>query len=101
MEPERLSNGYREYLLEDVDGLGRIVALAETGLAVEVIKKVLPCTHAHDGGEVAVYACPAARRELERQLEVIEKRVATLMDSARAITRALDALEPIPARRMA
>lgn len=92
----RLTNGYRDYSPADVEKLRRIVILAESGLTVDAIREVLPCTDLAESDALPAYACPAARQKLQQQLEQIQQRIEVLSQHATAIAQILTRLEPLP-----
>ncbi|MFG2005843.1 MerR family transcriptional regulator [Spirillospora sp. NPDC048911] len=69
-EPERLSNGYREYRLRDAVVLARVRRLAELGLALDEIRDVL----ADDQGKELREVLQELDADLARQQETIRRR---------------------------
>ncbi|NEB02639.1 MerR family transcriptional regulator [Streptomyces sp. SID13726] len=84
-EPERLSNGYRDYSLRHAVTLARIRRLAELGLGLAEIKDVL----AEDAGKDLVEVLGELDEDLARQEAAIRER--------RSRLRALLAAGPLPA----
>jgi DNA-binding transcriptional MerR regulator len=85
-EPERLSNGYRNYTLRHAVVLARIRRLTELGLGLGEVRDVL----ADDAGRDLVEVLSELDEDLARQEEAIRERRARL----RAL---LDAEEDLPA----
>ncbi|WP_210586804.1 MerR family transcriptional regulator [Streptomyces sp. GESEQ-35] len=85
-EPERLSNGYRNYTLRHAVVLARIRRLTELGLGLSEVRDVL----ADDAGRDLVEVLTELDEDLARQEEAIRERRARL----RAL---LDAEEDLPA----
>jgi DNA-binding transcriptional MerR regulator len=73
-EPERLSNGYREYRLRDAVALARVRRLAELGLSLDEIRDVVE----DDRGRELREVLEELDRDLERQQRAIEARRARL-----------------------
>jgi DNA-binding transcriptional MerR regulator len=69
-EPERLSNGYREYRLRDAVALARVRRLAELGLSLDEIRDVVE----DDRGRELREVLEELDRDLERQQQAIEAR---------------------------
>jgi DNA-binding transcriptional MerR regulator len=88
LRPDRLPNGYREY----VAAVRNIRALLAAGLPLRVIADVLPCVCDHN--ERMVPTCPELIVALRRERERVEAARAQLETSQRLIDIVLDAAPP-------
>ncbi|HEY1095332.1 MAG TPA: MerR family transcriptional regulator [Glycomyces sp.] len=95
--PDRCANGYRNYAEGSVDKALQIRGLLETGMPTRVIKQVLPCLK--QPGVIHVYdATPETLHLLERELEGMSERIATMSRNRDAIARYIDTVHAAQAR---
>lgn len=88
LRPRRDSNGYRVYDDEAVLRVHQIRGLLEAGFGSETVAKLLPCAH---GDEPAVDLCPTVVAEMQRTLDAIEHKLATLRRRRHAVSSLLAA----------
>ncbi|MFG3341105.1 MerR family transcriptional regulator [Glycomyces sp. NPDC048151] len=87
--PDRCANGYRNYGEGSVDKALQIRGLLDTGMPTRVIRQVLPCLK--QPGDIHVYdATPETLHLLERELDGMTERIATMSRNRDAIARYIE-----------
>lgn len=76
LQPERASNGYRQYDGGAVTKVRNIQLLLSNGFTAQDVRGFLPCL---DGGEVSLGpACPPSVEAVTKKVEVLDERIAEL-----------------------
>lgn len=90
LQPNRHSNGYREYPESAVASVQRIRSLIDAGFSVETIRQVLPCINGED-----LDMCPEVAAVIRETLRAIEGQLRDL-DAKRSKVHALLAGQGLP-----
>jgi DNA-binding transcriptional MerR regulator len=79
LAPSRQANGYRSYREEDVERVARVAGLVQAGLPTRLVKVLMEAEDACARGNPTCSLEVA--RQLARELEAIEERIACLSRS--------------------
>ena len=86
-KPNRLTNGYRDYGIDDVDRLRFIVRGRDLGFSLEEIRRLLALAASSD------LSCTEVDQLARQQLAAVNERIRDLRRMARELKRTIDTCE--------
>ena len=82
LAPARTGRGYRDYGPTEEETVRRIRSLGSAGMTLDIIRQLLPCVRTN---HPAFVPCGELRRILTEQVDLLDRRIGSLVQSRRTL----------------